>query len=72
MKAWKWYIELFNLCLKAYGGHSHWIGKYIFRNKLDYVIVGLDKPVWYDYFECYNDGFHYQLQILFFVISWGD
>lgn len=70
MKVGKWYISLFNLRKKEYGGHGHWLAR-LFFYRLDYLSFNIIPFTRYKYIHLYYDGQHHAIKFLCFEIGWG-
>ncbi len=75
MKFFKYGIDVFDSRLKKYGGFNHFLAGKIFRWRLCYLTIYLNKK-WkfkriHNNDEYYYDGYHNSLWIGFVHISYG-
>lgn len=75
MKIFKYGIELFDSRLKKYGGFNHFLAGQIFRWRLCYLMISLEKQWKFERIqnsdEHYYDGYHNTLAIGFVLIYYG-
>lgn len=75
MKFFKYGVSVFDGRQKQFGGFNHWIAKYVFRWRLCYLDIYLEKQFKFEIChkkeESYYDGYHNSIWIGFVLISYG-
>jgi hypothetical protein len=75
MKFYKYGIAVFDARAKEYGGFNHFIAKNIFKWRLCYLSICLNKKfkfeVKYNDDDTYYDGYHNHIWLGWLLIYWG-